>query len=59
MAKDFVLTGTKQCLTLKKGKTQIIFDQKVKSGKGVIFGVKIVGGKDDLKKLQTRSRYKF
>ena len=50
MAKDFVLTCTNECLTLKKGKTQILFDQKVNSGKGVIFGVKIVGGKADLKK---------
>ena len=41
MAKDFVLTGTKECLTLKKGKTLILFDQKVKSGKGVIFEVKL------------------
>ena len=45
MAKDFVLTGTKECLKLVKGKTTIIFDQKVKSGKGVIFGVRITDGK--------------
>ena len=45
MATYFVLTGTKECLILRIDKTKILFDQKVKSGKGVIFGVKIVGRK--------------
>ena len=48
MAKYFVLKGTKECLKLVKGKTIIEFDQKVKSGKGVIFGVRITDGKKEL-----------
>ena len=47
MAKYFVLTGTKECLKLVKGKTTIVFDRKVKSGKGVIFGVRITDGKTE------------
>ena len=35
---------------MEKGKIQIFFDQKVKSGKGFIFAVKIVGRKANLKK---------
>ena len=45
MVKDFILTGTMKCLKLEKGKTVIEFDHKVKSEKGVIFGVRITDGK--------------
>ena len=44
--KDFVLAGTKSCIELKKGKTELVFDKKVKSGKGFIFGLEIKSTSD-------------
>ena len=58
MAKDFILTGTKECLKLVKGKTTIVFDRKVKSGNGVIFGVRITEIKPELA-AETLQKEKF
>ena len=39
--KNFSLAGTKESLVISKGKKKIAFDHTVRSGKGVIFGIKI------------------
>ena len=36
------LEGSAEKLTIKKGKNEYFFDQKIKSGKGYIFGIRIV-----------------
>ena len=43
LKKDFELADTKNYIALKKGKTELVFDKKVKSVKGVIFGLEIIG----------------
>ena len=48
------LEGSKNKLVIKKGSKEYVFDEKIKSGKGMLFGIKILKTASPMKKKNTR-----